>query len=320
MIWIEILSRHREVAARFRFAGPEVRIGRGYDNDVIVDDPYVAPSHVRVFRDVDGLLVAEDLGSANGMFLDRGKERRQRIAVEGEHPIRIGQSYLRIREASHPVESERVAAPHARLMPIMLAVLAGAAIIAIDTFRVWIAQTGEPRASSYLVPPLTIAAVVALWVAVWALLSRIFSGRAHFERNLLVALVGVLAISLYNELAQFAAFALTWRTAASYEYAAMWVIVAAICFFHLREVGPSRLKLKAAAVATLAVLAIALQTLQRSEALYDFGRQNIARQLLPPALRLAPVRDEKVFFAGVERLKAEIDGDRAQSRADGGGR
>ena len=52
MIWVEILSRHRDIAARFRFPGPEVRIGRGYDNDVIVDDPYVAARHLRVFREI----------------------------------------------------------------------------------------------------------------------------------------------------------------------------------------------------------------------------------------------------------------------------
>ncbi len=44
MIWIEILGRHREVVARYRGDGAEVRIGRGYDNDVVIDDPYVAPA------------------------------------------------------------------------------------------------------------------------------------------------------------------------------------------------------------------------------------------------------------------------------------
>src|SRR5438445_11598609 len=91
MIWVEILSRHRDVAARFRITGPDVRIGRGYDNDVIVDDPYVAAQHLHVFRDETGQLVVEDLGSANGMFLDGGKSRLARLTVHGRQPIRIGQ-------------------------------------------------------------------------------------------------------------------------------------------------------------------------------------------------------------------------------------
>jgi hypothetical protein len=314
MIWVEILSRHRDVAARFRFADAEVHIGRGYDNDVIVDDPYVAARHVRVFRDDGGRLVAEDLGSQNGMFLDRGKRRETCIVIDGERPIRIGHSYVRIREASHAVERERVGAPQARAWPMALAAALGVVVLAIDALKVWFAEIGEPKASNYLVPILTIAVAVVVWVAVWALLSRVFSGRAKFERNLLIAVVGVLAVSLYNELAQFSAFALTWRTAATYEYAALWCILAAVFFFHLREVGSSRLKLKAAVVGAVAVLAIAVQTVQQSEALYDSGRQNTLRQLMPPALRLAPVHDENVFFAEIEQLKLKLDGDRPQSR------
>ena len=71
MIWVELLSRHRDVAGRFRVERAEITIGRGYDNDVIVDDPYVAARHLRIFRDAEGRLVAEDLGSANGTFVNR---------------------------------------------------------------------------------------------------------------------------------------------------------------------------------------------------------------------------------------------------------
>ena len=44
MIWVEILDRHRNVATRHRL-GDGASIGRAYDNDVIVDDPTVAPHH-----------------------------------------------------------------------------------------------------------------------------------------------------------------------------------------------------------------------------------------------------------------------------------
>src|SRR6516225_4739158 len=101
MIWIEILSRHRDLATRFRVPGPEVLIGRGYDNDVIVDDPYVAARHLRLFRDGEGQLIAEDLGSTNGTFVDGSKSRLARFAVDGQQPIRIGQTFLRVRESSH---------------------------------------------------------------------------------------------------------------------------------------------------------------------------------------------------------------------------
>jgi hypothetical protein len=314
MIWVEILSRHRDVTARLRCAGPVVRIGRGYENDVVLDDPYVAANHVGVFRDDTGRLVAEDSGSVNGMFLDRDNTRQERIVIDGDRPIRIGHTYIRIREASHAVERERVGRPESRALPIVLAAVFGAVILGVDALAIWLAEIGEPRASNYLTPLVGAAVLVVAWVSFWALLSRVYSGRARFARNLVIALAGLLGFSIYNELAQFSAFALTWRAAVNYEYVAMWSTLAAACFFHLREVGPSRLKLKGAVVVALLALVIGIQTLQQSEAFYDSGRQNTIRRLMPPGLRLAPVRDERTFFSEIEQLKTTLDSDRAQAR------
>jgi hypothetical protein len=310
MIWVEILSRHRDVMARFRSAGPEVRIGRGYDNDVVVDDPYVAAQHLRVFRDEAGQLVAEDLGSVNGTFLDGGRRRQARLIVDGSRTIRIGQTYVRVREISHAVEPERVARPDRGILPMLGAAALGAVTLGIYMLKVWLTQTGEPRVSTYLTPSLTIIATILAWAGLWALLSRIFSGHSRFLRNLLIVLTGAFVLSLYNELAQILAFAWTWPSASSYQYVVIWSILAAMCFFHLREVGPARLWLKGAIVTTVLVTVIAAQTLQQSEAFSDSGRQNTTRLLMPPSFRAVPLRDENAFFGGIAGLKAELDRDR----------
>ena len=314
MIWVEILSRHRDIASRFRFSGPEVSIGRGYDNDVIVDDPYVAARHLRVFRDEEGRLVAEDLGSANGTFLDGSNKRLPRIIVDGRHPIRIGQTFLRFRERGHEVEPERVAPQRSEILPVVAATGLAAAVLGLEALSVWFSQVAEPRASNYLTPILWSSIAILLWVGMWTLLSRIFAGRSHFFRNLLIALSGALAVALYGELAKYLAFAWTFSLASTYEYVAIWIVVAVVCFLHLREVGHSRSWLKGAVVATLLVVAVSVQTLQRSEALSDSGRQITLHILMPPSLRAVPYRSEADFFGRVENLKATLDSDRAQTR------
>lgn len=310
MIWIEILSRHRDVAARFRIIGTQARIGRGYDNDVIVDDPYVAAEHLRVFRDEDGNLVAEDLGSANGTFVDGNKGRVSRFIVDGRHPIRIGHTYLRIRDISHAVERERLAPPERRILPVVLAILIGASIVAFEALKIWLMQTGEARISSYLTPLLTLTAMLFAWVGLWALLARVFSGRSRFARNMLIALIGTVGFVLYNEFAEMAAFAWTWPVAATYQYVAVWLIFALTCFLHLREVGQRRSWLKGAVVAGLLVVGISAQTLQQSEALSDSGRQTAVHRLKPPGFRMVPLRDRSAFFERIGDLKARLDGDR----------
>lgn len=310
MIWIEILSRQREVAARMRIAAPEVRIGRAYDNDVVIDDPYVAAQHLRVFRHDDGHLVAEDVGSANGTFIDGSRTRLSGFVVDGKQPIRIGQTYLRIRDVNHAVERERLAPPERHVRLIVLAVVLGMAVLAVDALKIWLTQTSEPRASTYFTPLLTLAASFLVWVGLWALLCRILSGRSHFLRNLMVALIGTAVFSLYNELAQYAAFAWTWPSGVSYQYVTAWLTFAAICFFHLREIGRSRLWLKGAAVTALLVGGIALQALQQSEAFSDSGRQRSVHWLMPPALRMVPPKDQSGFFEEITNLKARLDRDR----------
>lgn len=315
MIWVEVLSRHRDVSARFRIDGPEVRIGRGYDNDVVVDDPYVAPRHLRVFRDEAGQLLAEDMGSANGSFLEGGRKPFARVVIDGGKPIRIGQTWLRVRETHHEVQRERLAPTERAIVPFLAVAALGGVTIGMYMLKVWLTETTEPRVSNYLTPLLTLVAIVIVWAGLWALLSRIFSGQSRFLRNLLVVLVGALALSLYNEFARIAAFAWTWPTAGTYQYVAIWSILAVMCFFHLREVGPARLWLKAAIVTTVLATAITAQTLQRSEAFSDSGRQNTSRLLMPPAFRAVPFSDADAFFGEITDLKAKLDVDRSQARS-----
>jgi pSer/pThr/pTyr-binding forkhead associated (FHA) protein len=320
MIWVEILSRHRDVASRLRIAGPEARIGRGYDNDVVVDDPYVAARHLRIFRDDAGRLVAEDVGSANGMFLDRGKDRLERIVVDGKQPIRIGQTFLRIRESTHEVERERVVPVERGQRRIALAVALGALILGADALKQWLTETGEPRISNYVTGLLVVAATAVGWVGIWALLARIFSGHARFLNNLLIALTGILVFSFYNEFAQYLGFAWTWSIPASYEYVAAWLILGMICFLHLREVGSTHLWPKGLIVTALLVVAIAVQTIQRSEAFSASGRQGIAHVLMPPAFRAVRLQDPDGFFSEIANLKATLDSDRAKAGPDDSGR
>ncbi|MGJ4950409.1 FHA domain-containing protein [Bradyrhizobium sp. HKCCYLS20291] len=320
MIWIEILSKHRDVAGRFRVDATEISIGRGYDNHVILDDPYVAARHLRIFRDGEGRLVAEDLGSANGLFLDRGKSRKPQLVLDGIKPIRIGQTLLRVRDAGHAVEPERLAGSESSALPIVAAVALGAVLLAMNAILVWFAQVSEPHLSDYLVPTLTMIGVVVAWVGVWALLARLFSGRSHFLRHLLIAEAGLVVFWLYSELAQIASFALNWTAVFTYGYVVSWIVLAAACLLHLREVGRTHLLAKAVVVGLLLIVAIAVQTLQRSEAYANSGRPNLSHLLMPPSLRLVPLRNQEALFDDVGRLKAKLDADRAEARGAGADR
>jgi len=145
-------------------------------------------------------------------------------------------------------------------------------------------------------------------------LSRLFSGQSHFLRHVLIAEAVALSFWIYNEATRVLAFSLSWSTAYTYAYIASWLALAVLCFLHLREVGRTHLVAKGVVVAVLLVIAVAVQTLQRSEAYANSGRRTVWHVLLPPGLRMAPLQDETTFFADVGKLRTKLDADRAAAR------
>jgi hypothetical protein len=176
----------------------------------------------------------------------------------------------------------------------------------------------EPKTAYYLLPPLIVALLVLVWTTAWAILSRIFTGHARFDRHLRIALIGILGFALFGEFLDYAAFSLSWRWLADYSYVANWLLFATLCFFHLREIGPSRLKTKAATLAALTAVAIATQSVAQAEMRSRFGQQSYVRHLKPPALRLAAPQSEDAFFADAARIKPALDSARKDAPPGGG--
>lgn len=308
--WVEILSRHGDVLERHRVERGEVRIGRGYDNDIIVDDPYVGARHLRIAREAGGSLVAEDLGSANGLFAGESKRSAARVDVHGEAAIRIGSTRLRIREASHAVEAERRFEPQGWGWPVA-AVLA-VAVLALEVVSTWLGQTTQPKLADYASPVFIVGLAVSGWTAVWSILSRIFAGRARFRRNLLVALTGLLLVSVLMELTDYGAFALSSRELTAYRYVGLWLAIGLLAFVHLRMISRSHLRLKATGVAAAALAVIAMQTLSNAKNHAAMDRQSFVQQLKPPSFRLVKAEPDPDFFAAVADLKASLDRARTQ--------
>lgn len=67
VIFLEVLEGD-SVQARHRLERFPVNVGRGYGNDVILDDPKVSAEHLRIERREDGTLVLRDVGSQNGTY------------------------------------------------------------------------------------------------------------------------------------------------------------------------------------------------------------------------------------------------------------
>jgi len=313
MIWVEILSRQRDVLARHPMAGDTLSIGRGYDNDLVIDDPHVAAGHLRIRRDADGALVAEDLGSVNGLYLDGGAQRLDRVRLEGDAPIRIGQTLLRIRDSSHAVPAER---PLVRRRPRWpLAALLIVIILGIELIGAWRGDFREFKPATYIQPVLTVIIIVGLWVALWTLLSRIIARAARFETHLLIGLAAMLTVSVANEITDLGAFALSWPGLAEARFAVGFIVMGAAAFAHMRAIGPARLRLKLAGAVAIPVLMIGYHAVIDADQQRSFDPPTYVHLLFPPAFRLAPVKSEDRFLQDLGDMKERIDKARAADKS-----
>jgi hypothetical protein len=312
-VWVEILSRQHEVLARQRLAALPATIGRAYDNDVVVDDPHVAAHHLRILRHADGSLHAEDLGTRNGLFVER--ERRDDVALDADRVLRIGATLVRVRTSAHAVAPEEPIARRASAWPAAIGCIAG--VVALAVLDLWLGETAEPKAIRYFMPLLILTVLVAVWTTAWSIVARVFTGHAGFGVHFLIVSAGLLAYSAYDEVAEIGAFAVSWTSLATSSYVVAWILLGGVCLAHLLAVNRAHKPLKIGIAVVLAAAGIAMQTLKLDELRANYGQPVTLRRLEPPALRLVAPQREAAFFTDSAALRGRLDAARTEEPAEG---
>lgn len=99
---VEIRRRGGQLIERCRCEGNSFSVGRAYDNDVIVDDPFVSPHHIRLDQCQEGWKVT-DLDSLNGYRVKVNGNTVVREVIHSGDKVRLGHVTLRIFNTHHPV-------------------------------------------------------------------------------------------------------------------------------------------------------------------------------------------------------------------------
>ncbi len=315
-IWVEILSRlHHDVAARYRFIDTPITVGRAYDNDVVVDDPHVAAHHLRITRSENGALVAEDLDSLNGLYVDRVRQKRKEVTLDEGHELRIGATVLRVRTATHEVPAEQPMKHGLAYWPSAIACIVG--VFALAALDLWLSETAEPKAIRYFTPLLILTVAVTVWTTAWSVVTRVFTGHARFGLHFLIVAAGLLAYSVYSQIAEVGAFAWSWTSLATTSYVIAWLALGGICFAHLLAINRARRPLKVIIAAVLAAAGIAMQTLKQNEYRSTYGQPVTLNRLEPPALRMVAPQHEAAFFTDSTALRPKLDKARTEEPIGG---
>jgi hypothetical protein len=311
MSWfIETLARNGDVLQRRRIDALPIRLGRGYDNDLIVDDDYAAASHALIEQDAAGRLVLRDLGSRNG--LNHKGKRLAQVVLSGDTVVRIGHTSIRVRAASFPVPPEL----EDRTFHRWEGALPGAAGILLTCvfalFARWLSDTQYFEFVRYFEALAFGIGTALLWGGVWAFANRLFGRHARLGRHLFIFGCGVVALTLVALLASTVAYAFSAEFFTRYASHAATLLVAGMIYFHLCTVKPQnrrRYRWIAAGMAVLGSGLILVFNLQRSGRLAD---ELYMAVLLPPGLRVSQAHGIDEFMREVEGMKEPLDRSRGR--------
>jgi hypothetical protein len=309
------------VRSRMRLDSLPLTVGRGYSNDLILDDPYVDGRHARIVLDETGALVVEDLGSVNGLATPGSPQRAARLAAVPGTEVRVGRTVLRFRDPDDAVppalpdrpEAAPEAAPAAGLArwtsstPARLAV-AAAAMAAVAGYT-WLENHERSSGSDVLSGAMAFAMLAAIWAGIWAVAGRVAGHRGHFAGHLAVVSAGVIAGLLLATVAGWASFLFPDNHFAAPLWVVVWpALAAALVAGHLALASalPRRRRWRAGlATGGALLLLVGVTTVAEDD---DFSDVPVFEGVLKPfPARWIPMADAAEFGRMSDELKEEVD-------------
>lgn len=310
-LMLEVLDRRQRVVQRLRLDRLPLTIGRGLASDLVLDDPYVCPTHARVVVDADGRLVIEDLDSVNGLWAHVPERRVARLALDTAPALRIGRTMLRVRSADAPLAAtlvDRAGAEPTRAPTGVLAALCASALglVAADA---WLGSYG-PHATRDAAAESVVVLVLALaWSTGWAFVNRVLGHQWNLLGHLAVAcgfVVGLLVLGVVFAYAGFLVSAP--RLVDGIELLLTVLLVGALLSGHLGLVAPTPpARRRLSAIGAAAVFVGLIELMPR---LFDDGFTDELRfgsALRPVPVGLLPTRSVDQFLTGLDDVRGEVD-------------
>jgi hypothetical protein len=319
---IEVLERDGRVGHSVSVAAWPLTLGRALANDVVLDDPHIAPHHATLQADDEARLWLQVGDTVNGVFA-AGQHHRAgaRVALPpGGTAMQLGNLQLRLRLPAETLAAEKPlpVLSRARLTGPLLA---GLLFLLLGLFDHWVSLDPKADTAAWLPMAVGLPLVVAGWCGLWALVAKIFQHRFDFMGHLRIALPWLLAVELVDlfltPLAASLGWPWLWRLVTPLQVLLGLLMLRA----HLTRLLPMSTRAVSAVLATAALVGSAISLTLTQRATDRFSRPAYMSTLPMPGLHLgtAVPSDEMVqdlsplaarLSARVKKAREEEPGDR----------
>jgi len=197
---IEIVTKSGRVMEVHSFPKNHITVGRGYGNDLILQDPYLDADHLDVFQEEDtGVFTVRDLGSKNGTILrDTGQSinSHEPVTVASGQRMTLGKTTLRLLEQFHPVATARQLSAVEPVFTILSAwwitLLGVMACAGITLFNAYVKDPFSDQLMRELRQAIIMIMVAICYSGLWMLIARLqrIEGQFFLHMNMfLIVLV-----------------------------------------------------------------------------------------------------------------------------------
>jgi len=312
---VEVLNKQQKVTERHKFAQHQVRLGRAFDNDVILFNQHVCPYHATLQQDEAGQWWLEDLSSVNGSFVAGRK------AVQAKEPLRsgevcwLGEQALRLYDDSHPVAATLPFSAVGQKLQAMghwAFILLFALILAVDlVVEIWLTlpkQLEHLWTVRLLDLPRTLL-MFCIWPAILALWSRFNQQESHFLPQLSLTYAALASSAVWGAFCYWLGFNLDGSAAAQvFEVLGYILILTALFCGNLWLATHWSVKAQTSVALALALLATSGQWAGLLTPVSPFDRSlHYDSRLLPLSFYLGKGKDMQQYEQELQQLFEQVE-------------
>lgn len=212
---VEVCDSSGHMHSHYRFNQVQIKIGRGYNNDIILRDPHVCAEHA-VIEWEDGSWRARNLSSVNGSTILRaGGEQpvpvTARVGIHSGDALCLGHQQLFFYAPHHVVPKAEPLDPSTpkleKYASAWVAVPVLAAISAVFFLSSYLAEYNTPKFDRLLLNSLELLGLPLIWACVWSLVGRIAVHKARFFAHACFAGLFTLSTYLFSLISDWLVFA-----------------------------------------------------------------------------------------------------------------
>lgn len=291
-------------------------IGRAYSNDIVIDDPFMCPEHLRLENGNGDCVLVKNLSRVNGTVLERDAKKIEEVAFSHGLVLRAGKTRLVFNDGSQSVAPALTEASNQSTFSLdhvgfvrMLIVFILSVVFAFIK-QSWFKYHGDTPQIELKLALMALGGHLLLflpWAALWSFAGLIFLRRANYSAHLVIALLVAWCASIFSMVFDYLEFSFNSKALGLGGFAVGAVCCFSLLVLHMNRATRNSPRRNQVIAGTLMAVFCALGGAFAYISSNEFSsRISPDMTLKAPAFRLVSGSSIESFMADVSNLEADL--------------